>query len=428
VTDLPTIITSAGLQPQLPADLNAQLIAEATTLAPGLTANLPASMVEDMASTATGALVLIDQARVDTVNSLTPYGANLFLLNLLAQIYLGQGSTAAPPSNTSVFVVFTGTVGFPIPKSFVVGDGGNQYTVQDGGIIPTGGSTQPLFCLATQPGSFAVPAHTVVNLITSVPGSITLSVTNPLDGTPGGPAQTSDDRRAQVLTAGLAASQGMPRALRTALQKVSGVQSRLISIRAQSGGGWEVIVGGNGDPYEIANAIFNSIFDVTTLTGSVIAITGITIGVDTTSSGTWTSGGVVTPNFRNVLVTIDNYPDNYTIPIVIPPVQTVTMTVTWNTSSANFVSPVGVAQLTQPALAAYINSIPVGAPINTFEMDAVFQAAIAPILSVVLLTRLVWSVNINGITTAPGSGTGAIAGDPESYFSATAAGITVIQG
>lgn len=479
MADLPVVITSAGLQPQTPASLNAQVIAIAESLSPGLTANLPGSLVEDMSSTATGALVLIDQARVDLVNSLTPFGANLFLLNQLAQIYLGQGSTASPPSNTSVFVVFStspSTPGVIIPRSFIVSDGANQYTVVDGGVTSTDGTSPPLFAIASNPGSFAVPPGTVTTLVTSSPGSVTLTVTNPLTGTPGGVAQTAADRRGQVLLAGLAPAQGMVSYMKTLVDVVPGVPARLISVKQQSDG-WKVIVGGNGDPYQIAGAIFRALFDVASLRGSVMSVASITkanpgvvtttlnhgfltgqtgvqvngaigmtaingtpftatvideksfsTGINTTGFGTYTGGGVITPNFRNVAPNINQYPDTYTVPFVIPPLQTVTMTITWNTSSTNFVSPVGVAQLVQPAIADYINSIPVGAPINTFEMVAVFQTAVSPILSPVLLTRLIFTVSINGVVTAPVAGTGEIDGDPESFFTAAIPAITVIQG
>jgi hypothetical protein len=115
---------------------------------------------------------------------------------------------------------------------------------------------------------------------------------------------------------------------------------------------WEVICGG-GDPYQIANAIYQSVPDISMLTGSVLAVTSITnanpgvvtvdlnhgystgqvvtiagvtpstfngtytitvlseksfsIGVDTTTFGTYVSGGVVTPNLRNITVSLNNY-------------------------------------------------------------------------------------------------------------------------
>jgi hypothetical protein len=104
------------------------------------------------------------------------------------------------------------------------------------------------------------------------------------------------------------------------------------------------------------------------------------------------------------------------------------MTVTWNTSSSNFVSNAGVAQLVQAPIAAYINSIPVGAPINLLVLSSTFIAAVASMIPQNLLTVLVFSVSINGITTAPGTGTETIFGDPESFFSCAASSVTVQQG
>lgn len=473
---LPTIITEAGLEPQSPADLRAQLLAIATAADPGRTANLPGALIEDIASTQVAGLTLIDSARVDTVNSLDPRGSNAFLTNALGQIY---GVQQGIGTNTSVFVVFTGTQGFPISVGFTVSDGAHQYTVQDGGEIDTSGSSQPLFCLANLPGSWAVPTNTVTTLVTSVPGSITLSCTNPQDGIPAVGAQTEEDYRAQVLQAGRASAQGMTTFLKTLVANVFGVQQRLVSVR-QASGGWEVIVGG-GDPYQVANAIFQSLFDINDLVGSTITISAVTkanpgvatttlnhglvtgqsnvfiasaagggftalnggpytvtvideknfsFGVNTSGySGTYTAGsGIVTPNARNIVVSINDYPDTYSIPFVSPPQQSVTIGLIWNTTATNTVSPTAVAQLGAQAISDYVNSIPVGAPINLFELQSVFQAAIANLIPTPLLSRMVFTVAINGINITVDSGTGLFDGDPESYLLMSPSDVTITQG
>lgn len=469
---LPTILTTAGLQPQSPASLLAQLIALVLQTNPGYTATLPASLIEDVSSTDVGGVTLIDQARVETVNSLTPYGANAFILSQLGQML---GVEIGVASNTSVFVVFTGPPGFVIAQGFTVSDGTNQYVLQDGGVIGSGGTSLPLFAVATQPGSFVVPAGTVTNLVTSVPNTIVLSVVNPEAGTPGNPdGETEESYRSRVLQAYLAASQGMARYLKTLLGQVPGVQTQLISVRTQATGEWEVIVGG-GDPYQVAYAIYTALFDISTLVGSELLVEGITnasamvvtttlnhgfvtgqitslsgvtpgafdysneavtvltektfsVAVDSTGFGSYTSGGIVTPNLRNIAVSLNDYPDTYVINYVNPPQQVVTMTVTWNTDSPNFVSSAAVAQLANPALVAYINGIPVGQPINLLQMNAAFGAAIASVLQPQLLTRLVFSVAINGSGVSPISGTEIIVGDPESYFFTTSADVTIVQG
>lgn len=472
---IPTVMTAAGLQPIPPATLRQTLIDAVATSNPGYTSNLPGSLIEDIASTDVAALSIMDSARIELVNSLTPYGANLFLLNQLGIIY---GVSRGVGSNTSVYVVFTGTIGYVIAQGFVVSDGTHQYVVQDGGVIGAGGVSSQLFCLATTTGTWAVPANTVTGLITSVPGSISLTVTNPNTGTPSAGDQSDEEYRAQVLRAGLCASQGMARYLKVLLGRINGVQLRLVSVVQVDGGGWEVICGG-GDPYEVANAIFSALFDVSALVGSTLAITAISranpgvvttnlnhgltngqndvviagvlgmtaanggpytvtvideksfsFGVNTSTFGVYASGGVVTPNSRNVVVNLTDYPDTYTIPFVNPPQQTVEVQLTWNTSSPNFVSASAVQQVAQPALANYINSIPVGAPINQFELQNVFQEAVvgAGLDQIQYLTRMVFTVSINGVSTPVDAGTGIISGDPESFFQSDPTLILITQG
>lgn len=471
MSDLPTVMTAAGLQPVPPATILAALLARVAASNPGYTANLPGSLIEDISSTDVAAIALMDAAKVELVNCLTPFGANAFLLNALGEMY---GVRKAPATVTSVNLVFTGPPGFLIAEGFTVGDGTYHYVVREGGIIASGGETSPLYAEATQEGSWAVPSGTVQQLVTSVPDPFVVTVNNPTAGVPAASAETETSFRARVLQAGLADAQGMATFLKTQVAGVQGVQARLVSMR-QVTDGWTVIVGG-GDPYEVAYAIYRGDFNIPGLqpstlsvtaitnanpgvvttdqdhnyeTGQVIGITGVvgtagingvpltatvltgrtfSIGINTTASGAYVSGGVVTPNLRNVAVSINDYPDTYVIPFVDPPLQTVAMTVTWDTISPNFVSPAAVAQLGAPALAAYVNSIAVGQPINLFELQATFQEAVENILPSELLTRMVFAVSINGVGVNPTAGTGIIAGDPESYFFAVEADIDISQG
>ena len=468
---LPIIIGPTGPQPTPPAQLLAQLIALVSTTNPGYTATLPGSLIEDISSTDVGSLTIIDQARVDTVNSLTPNGANKFLLLQLGAIY---GVPPGLETNTSVSVVVFGPPGFVVAKGFTVSDGTHQYVLKDGGIIGTGGASSPLFAVSPVSGSWVVAPGTVVNIITSVPSTIQLTVTNPLAGTPAQAAESEASYRSRVLQAGLAAAQGMPRFLKTLLSLVSGVQPRLISV-VQQANSWKIICGG-GDPFEVAFAIFTALFDISSLVGSSLLVNSITqanpgvvttnlnhgfatgqviniagalgmtavnntpltitvltqttfsIGVNTSAFPAYTGGGAVTPNLRNVSVNINDYPDTYTVPFLNPPQQTVGVVATWNTNAPNFVSPAAVSQLATPALIAYINSLSVGVPLNVFELQATFQTAVASVLSAQLLSRMVFAVTINGVAVLPQTGTGLIFGDPESYFFSTSANIIVLQG
>jgi hypothetical protein len=367
---------------------------------PGYTADLPAALIEDIASTDVAAMTVMDSAISEIINSLTPYGANLFLLRAQG---VCAGVVQDTVTNTSVYVVFTGTPGFVVSTGFTVSDGTYQYIVQDGGIVQSGGTTLPLYCLAVLSGAWAVPANTVTSLTTSVPSSVTLACNNPAAGTPSAGTESTAAYQARVIQAyGRSAAQGMPSLMRTLLTNVSGVQARLIAILQQSGGGWKIIAGG-GDPYAVAYAIWTSLFDVSILVGS-------------------------TTTTRNITVSINNFPDVSQVVYVNPPNQTVTISLLWNTSSPNYVSPASVAAAGQPAIASYINSLVAGQPINLYQLESAFETAIADIIPSQFLTRMAFSVYINGTLTPPASGTGVIAGDPEGYFSAVSSGITITQG
>jgi len=389
-------ITSNGAIPDSITTLRDELIALATSISPGLTANLPASLIEDMASTGAGALAVQDQAYVDAINSIAPTTSNDNILVQLGNVY---GIQQGVGSNTSVYVVFLdSTPGFVINTGFLVSDGTYQYATQEPTVIGSGGYSAPVFCLATQAGSWAVPGAssghplgTVTTVVTSVPSPITLNVSNPNPGTPGIPAQSIDDYRFQVIQAGRAVATGIPTLLRTALLKVSGVVSRLISIKqvsSESATGWEIIVGG-GNQYDVANAIFQSMFNIQDLVGAQ------TTGTTTT-------------------VSLLDYPDTYTIKYVIPAQVTTHITVNWTTvAGTNYVSPVVVANVVQPAIYNYVNSVHVGVPISVVALQEAFLAATATLIDPTTLATLSFQVYAPGLLTPTGL---LYVLDPESYF------------
>lgn len=395
---IPLNITLAGPAPTSPANLRAALIANVAATNPDYTANLPGTLIEDIASTSVAAMAQIDQSRVDAINSITPYGANPFIL---AQLGAQAGIPQGQPTNTSVYVVFTGLAGFVIPAGFIVSDGSYQYVLQDGGIIQTGGQSQPLYAVASQAGSWAVPIATVTQILTSVPTGYTLTCTNNLAGVPGSAAESVASYRSRVMQAGIVTAQGTPNFVTALLQAIPNVNPRLVAVQSAPGG-WEFICGG-GDPYLIANAIYQGVVDLSSIVGSQVS------------------------SSRNVNVTITDYPNTFTIPFVTPPQQTVSITATWNTNLPNFVGGITVNQLAAPALQNYINGIYVGQPINELAMTAAFQNAVASELSVAQISSLTFAVYINGSLTSPSAGTSIINGDPESYFYAGPTSITVQQ-
>ena len=471
---VPINFTPAGAVPRLPADLQADLLALVSSENPGYTNTLPFSMIEDLSSTAVGALQLIDQAWVTTINSVSPQSANAYLLSLIGGQY---GLVPGQPTNTTVPVQFTSnTPGFPIPIGFVISDGTNQYALTDPTVIQSGGTSPIVTATAVNPGAFPVPQGTVTTVVTGIPSGVTLTVTNPQAGTPSTGTEPVPAFRARVLEATQAISVGVTTAVKSALKAVAGVNPRLVSLNLISGIGWEIICGG-GDIYAVANAIFLSIGgDLPLLTGSVMEVVSITnanpgvvttninhgfttgaivtingatgisgingvpltitvlsattfsIGINTTSSGTYTGSGVVTPNNRNVVAAIADSPNTYNVPFVIPPQQVVTMTVTWNTSNSSFAAAAAVSNAVIPNIVGYINSIVVGQPINILALNDTFLNSLTGIINPALITRLVFAVSINGVGASVVSGEQIILSDPESYFYATVAGIVVSQG
>lgn len=396
--NIPLIMSASGPVPTPPDTLNQTLITNVASTNPDYTANLPASLIEDVSSTDTGALVLIDQARVDIINNITPFGANPFILSQQgAMLGIPQGQT----TNNSVYVVFTGLAGYVIPSGFRISDGTNQYILQNGTVIGTNGQSAESYCVAANPGAWAIPAGSVTTIITSVPTGYTLTVTNPQAGISGTGTETVQAYRYRIMIGNRVTAQGTPNFIKSLVLAVQGVSPRLVNI-LQVAGGWEIIVGG-GDPYQVAGAIYLATLDLSTLAGS------------STSS-------------RNISVTITSAPDTYNLTYVNPPSQTVTMQISWNTNLPNFTAGVQVNLFGASAIQNYINGIIVGNPINLLEATNIFQSSIASVLSSIYLSSLSFVVSINGVQVSPEAGTSLILSDPESYFLAANGAIVVVQG
>jgi hypothetical protein len=318
-------------------------------------------------------------------------------------------------------------------------------------------------------------------MLTSVPVTIPLTVTNPVAGIPSLSGEPISVYRERCFTAGLAASTGMGRYLKTLCGNVPGVQHRLISVQVEEDQ-YIVIVGG-GDPYQVAYAIWQSDFYIPGLTGATIYIDGMTntnpiqvttthnhnlstgdevrilgvvgmslingsmvtvtrlddtdplkdtaftINVDGTPWGPYVSGGIITPNPINTYITVADFPDSYLIPFVIPPQERVAMVVTWRTDSPNFVSPDSIAQAAIPEIVDYINSLPAGTtPINLNVLNKVFLDAVARILVGEYVIDMEWQIFINEIGRVPAAGTQVIWGDPYSYFYTENGKIQVLKG
>jgi hypothetical protein len=471
---LPIVMGPQGPIPTPPATLRQQLVNLVAASNPDFTDNLPGTLIEDIVSTDVGALIIANQFMVDLINSVSPNGANPFILNQLGTDIYGISQGGA--TNTSVDLIFIGTPGFVIIPGFTVTDGSYQYICSDGGVVGANGQSLLVHAIATVAGTWPVPATTVNGFITSVPSTISLTVFNPTDGIPSTTTETISSFRTRTLTAGLASSTGVDRYFKTLVWNIPGVIQRLVSVRQDiASGRWIVIVGG-GDPYQVAWAIYASIFGVPSLlfpginianmtntnpiqvttvnnhqliTGMVetfnniqgmssingysysITVTGLktlTIPVNGIPLAPYTSGGTITPNPILQQVSINNYPDTYLIPFIIPAQQLVTITAYWQTNSPNYVSATAIAQAGGPAIVDYINSLYVGIlPINLFDLQTTFLNAIEPLLSSEYITILNFSIFFDNASQLPTPGTGVIYGDPFSYFYTTISNVDVTQ-
>jgi len=469
MSDLSVSYDATGPVPKTSEELRNELVARATALSPGLTTDLPGSLIEDIVSTDVGALIICDQIRVDLINSVGPLKANKYLLDLLAQQsgiaeQKTQGSTTVP-------VTFNGPAGFVLPEGFLVSDGTYTYALNDATIIPESGVSSAATCEATTTGSWSVPVGSVNQVITSLPSDITITCSNLVAGTPGGAEEKIYEFRERVWEGQMSTVQGYPGFIRQKLTDMNNVQARMVSV-VQDGDRWVIMCGG-GDIYEMAAAIYKSAGDISRLKGTDLNITGITnanpgvvttdithgfstgqvinvtgvngmsginnvpltitvltphtfsIGINTTSSGTWTSGGVVTPNLRNNVVTVNDWPDNYLIPFVIPLQQLVTVKFEWATESVNYLTDATVASLVSSPVIQYINGIYAGKPMNINNIKDVFLQSVNGTIDMSLITTLNVVVTVNGIITSADAGTNIISGDPYSYWFIASDGVIV---
>lgn len=395
---VPLIITSAGPQPT-PASVLRTLVNQAiAAVNPGFTADLPGTLIEDLLSTALALLLTADQARVDQINNSTPTSMSPFTL---AQFGQAVGLPQGLPTNTSVYVVFSGTVGLVIPAGFIVSDGTYQYVVQNGTVIGANGQSGQTYCVASQSGIWTPLANTVTTIVTTAPPGYTLTVANPQAGTPGTGAESVQSYRNRIMVAMGEIGIGVVAYIKSLLYAIPGVSYRLVRVR-QTQSSWEVICGG-GDSYAVANAIFLGTLHFPMLMGSMNMA-------------------------RNITVNLINYPDTYTIIYVNPFAQTIGVSIVWNTTLTNFTAATQVNQLGQAAITDYINTIPVGYDLNLLSLYDIFQNAITSALPRHLLTSFATTVTINGVVQTPPAGTQIITSDPEGYFLAAANAVTVAQG
>jgi len=395
--DIPINMTVAGAIPRDAEEIRQSNYDGIAEINPDLAAFLPGSPQNAFSDTSVIPQSDCERMFVDLINSITPYAANEAILNQWGYLF---GIERGLPTRPAVFVRFTGTVGFVISKDFIVSDGTHQYQAAHGGIVNATGFVM-IYCIATVDGSWAIPENTVIQIVSSVYSPVVLACTNPIDGTAGTGEEILSAFRARNVTALQRTSTGITAYAKNLLYRVVGSQ-RLVSVK-QSNFAVKVIAG-SGDPYEIADAIFKSGLDVSRLLGSSI------------------------DENRNIVVSIDNYPDVYNVLFINPPAQTAEITATWNTNNPNFVSDAAISAFVKTAINEYINSLPIGYKINVMELQRVFEDAVSTVIDRQFLSKIDFVVKIDGIVQLPDGGGELISGDFEGYFITDESKIIVQRG
>lgn len=463
-------ITQAGVSPTSPQAIRDQIQAKIENEVPDYTANLPGTLIEDMLSTCGGSLVFINQAQVDLINSIAPSTANEALLDQLGMVY---GISRKSGTNGSAYVIFTGTPGFIIPRGFIVSDGIHRFSVQEDTVVAQNGSSGQVYVLAQDSDTFDMPANTITKIESSVRSDVELSVTNPQVGMIGTTAETTTQYRSRIMEAGLVTSTATPTMIRTRLLSIDGVQERLLSI-VVNGDGYSVICGG-GDPYDVANAIFQTIptigilkpseiqvsrldkgnptviytnlthglktSDVVSFSGdgysflqnqqftiTVLSDNSFSIPVDTIDAEDYTGGLILDTNVRNRLVILRDGVDSYTVPFIVPLQEEVSIQLIWKMEDDSSLYVGAISNTTVPLIVEYINQIRIGEVINLYEIQKIFLDGVDQVFNQNLITKIDILVFINGVQQKPTSSENIIRGDPQSYFYTKSENITVTDG
>jgi hypothetical protein len=173
----------------------------------------------------------------------------------------------------------------------------------------------------------------------------------------------------------------------------------------------------DADPTE-----YNATYIVTAVSDNGLTVTAAQI--QGTTYPAYVGGAQLAVSPRNIVVTINDVPDTYTITFITPPSQTVGVTVAWGTNAPNLISANTVAQAIQPVVYQYINSLVVAQPINTLQLNNLIQTAVQNIIPIQYLSNLVYTFTISGQQVATED---LIYGDPEGYFLTSLSQITVTQ-
>lgn len=379
-------LTSSGAEVTPINDIYQGVLDNAINKSPGVAVDMPAELVSAMVQTTAYGIKQAADYYALAVNTFSPYGLNEFML-------LAQGAQMGFVLNefnrTSVVVKFLGVNGVNIPQGTLVSDGTYQYQTAYAGIV-SGGFVE-ILCYATTDGSWAVPAGSVIYIISSFDVSYGLTCTNLLDGTPSSGSETIPQYRVRVLT-GLQVNAIATVPYLKSLLWGLGIPQRLVSIDSNI---THVYVDESANEFNVANAIWQS---------------GVNIDV---LAGTTT-------------VTIQDYPDSYDINYTKASEVTAAISVVWKSPLTN-ISSTAMESAIKTAVAPYVNSLAIGYGFNSQAATLIILEAVASIVDKQFVTSLAFTVSYDGTPITPTDSLYELA-NPNEYLSISESAITVTRG
>ena len=261
-------LTAAGYTQDTPVQIKTDLENQALAEVVGYSL-IPSELRENIIQES----VIVEMKMQDGVNSLmngiSPDFSNDFMFKQLGSSF---GIYPKDAERGQVTLTFSGTAGTIIPIGTRAKNTTNLTTVQTlvRGII---GSTGSIGLLAESISAYIIPipATTITVMVDSITG---VTVTNASAGTAGLAAQTIEEYKPTVYNEIQSARFGGITRAYSLLEKITGVQRRLIFFRplelilsAKYYQGIEAVIGG-GDDYEVAAALFESFLQTKNLLSS----------------------------------------------------------------------------------------------------------------------------------------------------------------
>jgi hypothetical protein len=340
-------LTAAGYIPDSVTTIKDNLETEAVASVTGYT-QLPSGLQENMIQVSAITEVHIQDMVADLLNGIGLDYANDFMIKNLGASF---GIFMKDFQYGQVYLLFSDTVGTVIPAGTRVKNTDGSIivaTLVNGTISSTG--TITLLAESTTEQLTAATANSMTVMVDVITG---VTVTNPLAGTAGLVAETIAAFKLRVYSEIQSARSGNVARASSELNKLSGVNSRLIKFKPQailSGTnyyqGIECIVGG-GDDAQVAGALLSAFLQTQNL-------------VSAPSNG---------ETARTVTKTVNLYNSSFVVKYTRPKQITVglTVTITFNGYSS---SQEVISGILSPVYTAAFSALTVGSTVNMKYLDS----------------------------------------------------------